>query len=240
FVLRLPYYTSRGGVRSATNAVHIDGVDPPAGRILFPIVQIEQDTVIALLGDWGDDDADIRSSDQLLQGADVHELARANLRLMVESKRTAADVAAAVSGARFAPDVVRIDTGPIGGPSGGLAFALAILDMLSGGRLSAGRTICATGALARDGAVSVVGGITLKTGAAERAGCVFLLVPSANYDEASAASDEMPVVPIASLADAIAAVTSTSGTVDDATELRCHAQGLGSVIYPSRECARAT
>src|SRR5207249_5017990 len=100
---------------------------------------------------------------------------RINVELMDGAKRSAVAAASAVVGGRAGPDHVRIETGALGGPSGGLAFALALIDVLTPGDLSGGHTVAATGTIAGNGAVGPVGGIPLKALAARAAGAdVFL------------------------------------------------------------------
>ena len=53
---------------------------------------------------------------------------------------------------------VEIDEGTVGGPSAGLAFTLAILDVLTPGDLTGGMRVAVTGAIADDGTVRPVGG----------------------------------------------------------------------------------
>ena len=64
----------------------------------------------------------------------------------------------------------------IGGPSAGLAFTLGIINTLSGGNLTGGRTVAATGTIHPDGTVGDVGGVAQKTVAVERAGATLFLV----------------------------------------------------------------
>ena len=70
-------------------------------------------------------------------------------------------------GAPF-PDQHRL--GRVGGPSAGLAFTLAILDVLTEGELTGGRRIAVTGTIGRDGTVGVVGGVAQKSAAAADVG----------------------------------------------------------------------
>ena len=65
----------------------------------------------------------------------------------------------------------------VGGPSAGLAYALAIADMLDPGDYAEGRTVAASGTITADGRVGPVGGLNQKTEAAEEAGADVLLVP---------------------------------------------------------------
>lgn len=66
----------------------------------------------------------------------------------------------------------------IGGPSAGLAFALAIADLLDPADLARGRTVAATGTIDIDGTVGPIGGINEKAAAARRSDAHLFLVPS--------------------------------------------------------------
>jgi PDZ domain-containing secreted protein/Zn-dependent protease len=71
---------------------------------------------------------------------------------------------------------------PIGGPSAGLAFALAIADMIDEADYARGRTIAVTGTINPSGDVGRVGGVDAKLIAAEEAGATLFLVPRAEDD----------------------------------------------------------
>ncbi len=75
------------------------------------------------------------------------------------------------------PFDVRFGDRNIGGPSAGLAYALAIMDKLSEGDEARGRTIAATGTIDMDGDVGAVGGVEQKALAAKKAGAGLFLVP---------------------------------------------------------------
>lgn len=77
------------------------------------------------------------------------------------------------------PFPITIRTPDIGGPSAGLAMTLGLLNTLSGGHLTGGRVIAATGTIAPSGAVGDVGGVAQKTVAVERAGASVFFVPNA-------------------------------------------------------------
>lgn len=74
----------------------------------------------------------------------------------------------------------------VGGPSAGLAYALAIADLLSRDDYARGRAIAATGTIDVEGDVGVVGGVREKAEAAEQAGASVFLVPSPELDAARA------------------------------------------------------
>lgn len=87
------------------------------------------------------------------------------------------------------PVNVEIDAGDVGGPSAGLAFALAILDRLTPGQLTGGARVAVTGTMELDGTVGRVGGVRQKLEAAVTAGARMMLVPVEEVAEASEAAD---------------------------------------------------
>ncbi len=105
------------------------------------------------------------------------------------------------------PIAVTIDTGNLGGPSAGLAFALEIYDSLTGRKLSHGRHIAVTGTIDQHGNVGLVGGVKGKTIGASRAGFDLMLVPKAEVATARAhAGSHMRVVGVRTFADALRAL----------------------------------
>jgi Lon-like protease len=99
--------------------------------------------------------------------------------------------------APFAVDLALADQ--IGGPSGGLMFALGIMDKV-GPDLTAGRTIAGTGTIDPTGAVGAIGGIQLKMIAARRAGATVFLAPTTNCaDVRGNIPDGLKVISVSSL-----------------------------------------
>lgn len=112
------------------------------------------------------------------------------------------------------PFDVTIDSGTIGGPSAGLAFALGVLDTLSTGELTGGKRVAVTGTIDLDGRVGDVGGVAQKTAAVRAAGANVFLVPAGEFDEAAAhAGRNLEVMKVTSLDDAIAALARLGGDV---------------------------
>ena len=102
------------------------------------------------------------------------------------------------------PFTVKINADNIGGPSAGLAFTLAIIDSLSGGELTGGRIVAATGTIDPDGSVGDVGGVAQKTVAVERAGATLFLVPDQELAVArSKATSSLTVLGVSSLQQAL-------------------------------------
>ena len=109
---------------------------------------------------------------------------------------------------------VSFDTGDVGGPSAGLAFSLAVVDLLTEGDLTGGLRVATTG-IFRDSFsddVSSVGGVRQKTAAVRNSGYDVFLVPEKDYDEAiSAAGDELRVEKVTTLTDALATLECLGG-----------------------------
>jgi Lon-like protease len=81
------------------------------------------------------------------------------------------------------PVKVDIDTGGIGGPSGGLSMSLAILDDLTPGNLTGGKRVAVTGTIGYAGTVGEIGGIEQKAVAARAAGARLFIVPACTTPE---------------------------------------------------------
>ena len=103
------------------------------------------------------------------------------------------------------PITVRIETGEVGGPSAGLAFALDLLEEL-GRDVDRGLKVVASGELGLDGSVGGVGGIKQKTIGARRAGADVFLVPGDNAREARRHAGGLRVIPVQSFRQALRAL----------------------------------
>ena len=69
-------------------------------------------------------------------------------------------------------------------------MALNVYNLLIESDITNGKKIAGTGTIEIDGSVGPVGGVKQKVIAAKRANASLILVPTANYSEASAYSDE--------------------------------------------------
>ncbi len=111
------------------------------------------------------------------------------------------------------PFDISIDSGNVGGPSAGLAFTLAVLDVMSPGELTGGLKVAVTGTIDAQGDVGPVGGVRQKTAAVIDAGYDVFLVPADEADQARArAGDALRVVPVDTLSDALDALSSLGGS----------------------------
>jgi PDZ domain-containing protein len=114
------------------------------------------------------------------------------------------------------PVDVEIDTGDVGGPSAGLAFTLALVDDLTPGDLTGGHDIAATGTISGDGTVGQVGGTGQKAAAVRAKDVELFLVPTADYQDAvDHAGDDLEVVAVDNLDDALAALGDLGGNALD-------------------------
>ena len=114
------------------------------------------------------------------------------------------------------PVDVEIDTGDVGGPSAGLAFTLGIIDDLTPGDLTGGTDVAVTGTIAGDGTVGPVGGTGQKAAAVRDAGITLFLVPSGDYAAAvERAGDDLEIVAVDTIEEALAALAERGGNVDE-------------------------
>lgn len=81
------------------------------------------------------------------------------------------------------PISVTVKLDQIGGPSGGLMFALGITDMLTPGYLNGGKHIAGTGTISEEGVVGPIGGIRQKLYSAVENGASWFLAPVENCSE---------------------------------------------------------
>jgi PDZ domain-containing protein len=104
------------------------------------------------------------------------------------------------------PIPVNIDSGSIGGPSAGLAFALDVLEEL-GHDVTRGYRVAATGELDTDGTVEPIGGVKQKTIGVRRAGVDVFLVPAGdNAKEARKYAGSVRIIPVESFRQALRAL----------------------------------
>jgi PDZ domain-containing protein len=110
------------------------------------------------------------------------------------------------------PIDVTIDSGTVGGPSAGLAFTLAVIDVLTPGELTGGHRVAVTGTMDLDGRVGPVGGGAQKAIAVRDAGYEVFLVPSDELEEVQeAVGDQVEVVAVDTLEEALEALDSMGG-----------------------------
>lgn len=103
------------------------------------------------------------------------------------------------------PVEVDIDSSNIGGPSAGMMYTLAIINVLSEEDITGGFRIAGTGTISSNGDVGPIGGVRQKVVGATLSGAQYILVPAANYEEALTAEISGPtIVAVATIDDALA------------------------------------
>lgn len=125
------------------------------------------------------------------------------------------------------PVDVTIESGSVGGPSAGLAFTLAVIDELTPGELTGGRSMAVTGTISLDGTVGPVSGGAQKAVAVRDGGYEVFLVPPAELDEVKeAVGDRVEVVAVSTIDEALQAIADLGGDVD--AILAAHAASVGA------------
>ncbi len=103
---------------------------------------------------------------------------------------------------------ISVDSGEVTGPSAGLAWSLAIIDVLTPGSLTDDRDVAVTGEILPDGSVGVIGGTVQKTATVVRNGVDVFMFPAGTPADEQAemrriAGDDTELVPVATLDEAV-------------------------------------
>jgi PDZ domain-containing protein len=114
------------------------------------------------------------------------------------------------------PFEIDIDSGAIGGPSAGLAFTLSLIDALTDGELTGGQLVAVTGTIRIDGSVGAIGGLREKVSAVRQGSAEVFLIPTEQGPDQIAeaialAGDDLEIVPVATLQEAIDALADRGG-----------------------------
>jgi PDZ domain-containing protein len=99
--------------------------------------------------------------------------------------------------------MVKFDLPNTGGPSGGLIFALGIVEKLNNAQLVNGRLIAGTGTINKKGEVGPIGGIEDKLIGAKQAGATLFIAPIDNCVDIAHIPSGLQVVAVSSLAQAV-------------------------------------
>ena len=102
------------------------------------------------------------------------------------------------------PFDIEIATQGMGGPSAGVMYALALVDLFTEEDLLGGNAVGGTGTISADGGVGPIGGVRQKVAAAQAAGVRHVLVPDVNYEEAVTVRREgVEIHPVSTLGEAV-------------------------------------
>ncbi len=112
-----------------------------------------------------------------------------------------------------------------GGPSGGMVFAIGLIELLTKEDLLKGRHIAGTGTITTSGIVGQVGGIAEKITAAKKAGVKLFIAPAENCEDIEIIPQGIQVIAVRTLSQAIVALRTSSGSNSMVEKL----QGCASV-----------
>ena len=202
--LQVPYDAIGPGDAPSLGAlIRVGGATtyPAAGSVRLVTITSSRCTLFDAVRGWIDPDVDVVADH--LDAAEAARVWEANRHAMDDAKSTARLVALRRLG--YSQDIdVEFDTAHVVGPSGGLAFTLALLEALTPGDLTGDLHVAATGTIDPNGTVGAIGGLRQKVVAARASGVDLLLVPAVQRDDAVAhAHDGLVVVGVGSLSDAL-------------------------------------
>ena len=121
--------------------------------------------------------------------------------------------------AQYHPDInlnqmtdasIKISLKNTGGPSGGLIFALGIVELFTPTDILQGRKIAGTGTISTTGEVGPIGGVVEKIIGAKQVGAELLFISKANCDELPSQVEGITVIAVESLDQAVAFLVNDS------------------------------
>lgn len=115
------------------------------------------------------------------------------------------------------PFPVTISLKDTGGPSGGLIFALGVVEKLSPEDLLKGRVVAGTGTITVAGNVGAIGGIDDKIIGAKRAGATVFLAPAANCADVTHIPSGITVYSVKTLAEAVGVLKDSKNAIPHCT-----------------------
>jgi PDZ domain-containing protein len=105
---------------------------------------------------------------------------------------------------------IKFDVKETGGPSGGLVFAISLVELLTEKDLLQGAHVAGTGTLNARGIVGPIGGINEKIATAKKVGATVFFAPVGNAEDIANVPSGIKVVTVATLAQAISYLERTS------------------------------
>lgn len=133
------------------------------------------------------------------------------------TKRSVSSKTGVKSTSYLFPFPVTISLKDTGGPSGGLIFALGIVEKLTREDLLKGRVVAGTGTITATGDVGAIGGIDDKIIAAKKAGATLFLAPAENCADITHIPSGITVYPVETLAEAIGVLRDAKNAVSHCT-----------------------
>jgi len=197
-----------------------DLVPAPTGKLLLTTVSIStpNSKVIGLeiLARWIQADGVVVPKSVVYDpNADIEEINKESLADMGNSQDSA--VAAALNylnqnepaltpylqSGELNAKLIKFKLPNTGGPSGGLIFALGIVEKLNAAQLVNGRLIAGTGTINKKGDVGPIGGIEDKLIGAKRAGATLFIAPIDNCVDIANIPKGLQIVAVSTLAQAV-------------------------------------
>ena len=175
---------------------------PVHGHYLVPTVRASRPTVLGLGLAMLHPHRHLVGADEVSPpGTTADSRRRDGAKAFGRSQLLGATAGARAAAVNINTITVRFQRRDVTGPSAGLAYALAVKDMLDPADLAQGRTIAATGEVLPDGHVVSVGFIAQKATGATEAGATLFLVPDVEVTQAW--GNGLRVEGVGSIADAL-------------------------------------
>lgn len=115
------------------------------------------------------------------------------------------------------PFPVTITLKDTGGPSGGLVFALGIVEKLAPEDLLKGRVVAGTGTISESGKVGAIGGINDKIIAAKKSGATVFLAPADNCADVTHVPSGITIYSVKTLSEAIRVLENSKSALPHCT-----------------------
>ncbi len=115
------------------------------------------------------------------------------------------------------PFPVTISLKDTGGPSGGLIFAVGIIEKLTLKDLLKGRVVAGTGTITDSGTVGAIGGVDDKIIAAKKAGATLFLAPADNCADVTHIPAGITVYSVETLAEAVGVLENSKNAIPHCT-----------------------
>ena len=197
-----------------------DLVPAPTGKLMLTTVSVSTPNSkvlgLEILARWIQADGVVVPKSAIYDpDADIEEIRKEGLADMDTSQDSAitaafdylnqneAELAPYLQSGELNAKLIKFDLPNTGGPSGGLIFALGIVEKLNKAQLINGRLIAGTGTINKKGEVGPIGGIEDKLIGAKRAGATLFLAPIDNCVDIANVPNGLQVVAVSTLAQAV-------------------------------------
>ena len=197
-----------------------DLVPAPTGKLMLTTVSVSTPNSkvlgLEILARWIQADGVVVPKSAIYDpDADIEEIHKEGLADMDTSQDSAiaaafnylnqneAELAPYLQSGELNAKLIKFDLPNTGGPSGGLIFALGIVEKLNKVQLVNGRLIAGTGTINKKGEVGPIGGIEDKLIGAKRAGATLFIAPIDNCIDIANIPSGLQIVAVSTLAQAV-------------------------------------